>query len=410
MQQAIGRLGKEIKDAVKEATSEGQGPLMEKSAELLANAITAELVNLKEQVGRMAEQFSEEFSGSSNELMKSVQKFQPTIEILSQTVENAQKTVINAVGKLNAHESVMDKMAIAATEVNRAAESFASMNETLLLSAKRNEEAANAQLLAAQLNEDVAEKFGHVGERLPEMRQTLEDAARVITSISGPIAELKIYLEKLPIIQGGIDENRVKLEDERTSKLLGMAGDLAEKVGKAAEQFSHVGTLAEKLNTAATTLDDASTGLATFSSHVRKASEEQRAASEAARAAALSGERTARALEPLPEAFSGLTTGLQKAGDSVRDGADKAGESYRELVVLQKQWFSGAELGLNAMKEKLQSIIKAYGEQIEGQTRNLMNQWTSEVSSCLQTYETQVGQLQGDLDELQEVLSNFKKN
>jgi Restriction endonuclease len=75
MQQAIGRLGAEIKDAVSSATAEGHGPLMEKSAELLSNALTAELVRLKEQIGSMANQFSERFNGASDGLMRSVQGF-----------------------------------------------------------------------------------------------------------------------------------------------------------------------------------------------------------------------------------------------------------------------------------------------------------------------------------------------
>jgi hypothetical protein len=60
MQRAIGRLGAEIKDAVSSATAEGHGPLMEKSAELLSTALTTELVKLKEQIGSMANQFSED--------------------------------------------------------------------------------------------------------------------------------------------------------------------------------------------------------------------------------------------------------------------------------------------------------------------------------------------------------------
>lgn len=410
MQKAIGRLGKEITKAVEKSTCEGQGPLMEKSAELLANAITTELGNLKEQIGSMADQFSKEFNGASEELMKSVKDFQPTIEILSKTVGNAQQTVTDAVDKLNAHESVMEKMAAAATEVRQAAESFATMNETLLLSATHNEDAAKAQMSAARANEQVAEKFGHVGDRLPEIRQTLEDAARVISSISGPIVDLKIYLENWEKMEKDNNEKRATSEDERNRRLFIMTDDLAEKVGKAAEQFSNVGALADKLNAAATSLDDVSNELATFGSHVLKASEEQRIASAAAHSAALSGERTAKALEPLPNTIAALTNGLQSAGASVKNGAESARDSYRELVTLQKQWFSGAELGLNAMKDRLQSIIKAYGDQVEGQTRDLMEQWTSEVASCLQTYQTQVDQLQGDLEELQEVISAMKKN
>ncbi|MBC8391552.1 MAG: anti-phage defense ZorAB system ZorA, partial [Deltaproteobacteria bacterium] len=102
MQKAIGRLGSEIKDAVAKATSEGQGSLMEKSAELFSKTITAELKNLKDQIGGMGEQFKTQFTGASNDLMKSVGSFQPTVEKLTRVVAVAQQNVGNAVKKLNA--------------------------------------------------------------------------------------------------------------------------------------------------------------------------------------------------------------------------------------------------------------------------------------------------------------------
>ena len=61
------------------------------------------------------------------------------------------------------------------------------------------------------------------------------------------------------------------------------------------------------------------------------------------------------------------------------------------------------------MKDRLQSLLKAYGDQVEGQTRNLMKQWTEEVTKCLQSYETQVSVLEGGLDELQSAISKLRK-
>ncbi len=406
MQKAIGRLGKEIKDAVANATSEGQGPLMERSVQLLSTALTAELANLKEQVAGMGEQFS----GTSEKLSASVRDLHPTVKALSETVSTGHRAVANAVEKLNAHESVMEQMATASTEIRKAAEAFITMKETLQQCAARNEDAAQAQLSAAQSNTQVAERFLHIGERLPEIRQTLEDAAQVIVSISGPITDLKKYLDELPAVQEEFERSRAKSEEERSAMLLKMTNDLAEKVGRAAEQFTQVGDLADKLNSAATNLDEASNELAIFGSQVLDASKEQRVASEAARAAALSGERTAMALEPLPAAFLALKVGLEAAGTGVERGANAARDAYGELVILQKQWFSGVELGLKAMKDRLQEIIKAYGDQVEGQTRNLMTQWTKEVADCLRTYESQVDELRGDLDELQSVLSRFRRS
>jgi methyl-accepting chemotaxis protein len=409
MQTAIGRLGTEIKDAVSSATAEGHVPLMEKSSELLSSAITMELVKLKEQIGSMADKFSEGFNGASDGLMKSVQGFQPTVEALSGAVGDAQRTVTNAVEKLNAHESVMQDMAGAATNIRQAAEAFGAMNETLNLSASRNEDASKAQLSAAQTNERVAEQFGRIGEGLPKISETVEAAARVIGSLGSPIAELQALLAGQPEMQRQLDTARATSESERSQLLLTMSGDLAEKVGRAAQQFAEVGALADKLTASAVSLDQASNELAVFGQQVQQASKEQRDASEASRAAAASGERTAKALEPLPGAITALTSGLESAGSSVRTGAEAARDSYRELIVLQKEWFAGAELGLNGMKDRLQSLLKAYGDQVEGQTSNLMRQWTEEVTKCLQSYETQVSELQGGLDELQSAISKLNK-
>jgi hypothetical protein len=409
MQTAIGRLGTEIKDAVSSATSEGHAPLMHKSAELLSNALAAELVKLKEQIGQMSEQFSERFNGTSDGLLKSVQGFQPTVEALTGAVGDAQRTVLNAVTKLNSHEEVMQEMTGAASNIRQAAEAFRGMNQTLTLAASRNEEAAMAQLSAAQSNERAAEQFGRIGEQLPEIRQTLEDAARVIGSLGSPIAELQVLLAGQPELQRQIDDSRATSEAERSQMLLSMSGDLAEKVGHAAQQFAQVGTLADKLTVSAASLEEASSSLSAFGAQLSLSSNAQRDASEASRAAAASGERTAKALEPLPEAVNALVGGLTAAGSSVRSGAETAAGSYRELISLQKQWFAGAELGLNAMKDRLQSLLKSYGDQVEGQTRNLMKAWTDQVAECLRTYETQVSEIQGGIDELQGAISKLPK-
>ena len=92
---------------------------------------------MKEQIGNMSDQFSERFNGASDELMKSVQNFQPTVEALSGAVGDVQRTVVDAVAKLNAHEAVMGEMAGAAVNIRQAAESVGSRNETLSLSAAR---------------------------------------------------------------------------------------------------------------------------------------------------------------------------------------------------------------------------------------------------------------------------------
>jgi prefoldin subunit 5 len=220
---------------------------------------------------------------------------------------------------------------------------------------------------------------------------------------------LKNVVDSLPTVVGDNAEKANKAAAGRDEALIRQTGDLAAKVEAAAAQFAKVEGLAEKLAASATSLDQASNELAVFGQQVQQASKEQRDASEASRAAAVSGERTAKALEPLPDAIIALTSGLESAGSSVRTGAEAARDSYRELIVLQKEWFAGAEIGLNGMKDRLQNLLRAYGDQVEGQTSNLMRQWTEEVTKCLQSYETQVSELQGGLDELQSAINKLRK-
>jgi hypothetical protein len=100
----------------------------------------------------------------------------------------------------------------------------------------------------------VAEQFNRIGERLPEIRQTLEDAARVIGSLGSPIADLQALLAGQPELQRQLDSARATSESERSQMLLAMSGDLAQKVGIAAQQFAQVGGLADKLATSASYL------------------------------------------------------------------------------------------------------------------------------------------------------------
>ncbi len=261
---------------------------------------------------------------------------------------------------------------------------------------------------AAEINERVAGKFEQVGERLPDVQETIKDAARVIASISGPLGELKTYLKELPEKNKEFQKEINTSSTKQTESLLSDVEKLTKEVSKAAQEFSNVGGLAAKLEGAATHLENASNGLEGFGNQVSNASQKQLEASNAAREAASASKKTAELLEPLPAKITELNTGLQKAGDSVRSGAEAARDSYKELVSLQEKWFDGVEIGLNAIKDRLQSIIVAYGNQIGGQTSKLMNDWTEAVTECLKTYQTQVTELQGYLDELQSVLSRMR--
>jgi chromosome segregation ATPase len=402
MQKAIGRLGAEIKDAVVNATREGQGPLAEQSAQLLSSAITAELSKLNDTIEGMAQRFSDDFGEVSTELTRQVESFAPKVELLAQTVSSTQEIVVNAVSKLNAHESVMSSMAEASDKIKDASQSFASMNGTLETSAMRNKEAAEAQHAAASVNQEVATKFAAIGDRLPEVRQTIEDAAREIGSLGGPISELHTLLSQQPELQQQIDGQRAASEEARSANLLRVSNELAGTVSKAVEEFAKVGAIAEQLGNASTSLEQASNELAVFGQQVLQASQEQRAASEASRDAATASKQTTDMLKPLPAAFKDLSLGLADSGGKLRQGIEAATES-------QRLWFKGVEAQLIAQRDSLNHSVSSFKGQLEGQTKQLIDQWTTAVTECLKSYENQVSDLNDGLQALQETISDFKR-
>jgi conjugal transfer/entry exclusion protein len=409
MQKAIGRLGQEIKDAVGGAVREGQGPLVEKSAKLLEEAITAELINLKNQIEGMAQKFSESFDGASSNLLQSIQGFEPTVQSLSGTVETAQRAVINAVDKLNSHESVMSEMAQAATKIEGAAISFATLKESLEDSAEKNRDAARAQSDAASSNLKASEEFSKISEGLTEIQGTIKLGAEVIGSLGAPIQELRALLESQPELQKQIDLERQSTEETRNRRILEMSTGLAEKVGQAASQFAKVGQLAEQLAGAAQSLNAASDKLSEFGENLAEASSEQVKASEISKNAAQASERTAKALEPIPQKISDLAQGLDSAGESVKTGAEAAKQSYGELINLQKAWFQGVEVGLTKMKESLQDVFRVYGDQVEGKTGALMKQWVDETTKVLGVYNNQVQSLSGPIEDIQIAIDKINK-
>ena len=416
MQQAIGRLGTEIKDAVSNATAEGQGPLMQQSAELLSTALTAELVRLKEQIGSMSDQFSERFNGASEGLVQSVQGFQPTVEALSGVEGDAQRAVVDAVGKLNAHEAVMGAMAEAAVNINQAATAFGAMNDSLFLATQQNNQAAQAQLSAAAANERVAGQFNAIAEGLPGVIDSLREAAEITGPINASITDLRTVLTDFQAAAGANVEMVNQNAAQRDEVMVNQNAALAAQVAAAAAQFANIGGLANNLNEATGNLARAANWLGQFGIQVEVASTNQLAASTSLNqattalntAAAASG-RTAEAFGQLPAQVTALTNGLNAAGTSVREGANAASESYARLIALQNQWFAGATIGLNAVRDQLQTIITAYGNGITAQTTGLMNNWTIAVTECLNTYAAQVEELQGGIEELQQAIGNLKR-
>ncbi len=378
LRQEIGNAASSVVEAIQKAFTGNASGITEKTASMLSDA-----------------------------LVKELEKISAVVDQLKTDAASNRSVVTDAVGKLNTHHSAMERFAEVTERMSKAADAFGAMKETLETSASRNQEASTSQLAAAQSNEKVAAQFDRIGERLPESRKVLEDAAAVIATITGPILGLKDVVDNLPKVVG---ENTAKASEAaavRDKELLISTSELVKSVQNAASQFALVEELADKLSKSAVSLEEASNELAVFGQQVLQASQDQRQASEASKNAAASGERTARALEPLPLAISALTGGLEAAGASVRTGAEAAQASYREMITLQKQWFDGAQAALNAMRDSLEQVFKTYDKQVEDQTRTLATNWTDEVNQCLATYRNQVERIEGGLDDLQAAIGKL---
>ena len=394
----ISEASRSITAAIKEAFGSHAEGIGKDSAGVVANALKDEL----------------------NKITTAVLGLNDSVASITKSSEDNSIAVQDAVKKLNSHESVMSEMAEATKNISASAQSLSAMSGSLEISATRNKEAADAQLAATQSNTVTAHKFDEITKRLPEMQDNLDKAADVISTIVGPLSELKIILENLKKEARESNDQQVKNIEQRDESLLKGTAELVAEVKNAAIKFSEVGGLSESLVLATGNLNSAAIQLGQLGSTIKDASDIQGIASEASRQAAISGDNAAKAFGKIPEAIANLASGLEKAGSSVCNGALAAQDSYKELKNYQEQWFAGVSNGLILMKEQLQSLINAYGKEsqeqltaygseVEVQTRNLIEQWTGEVNKCLESYSIQVGELQGGLHSLQNVISKLQK-
>jgi hypothetical protein len=161
-----------------------------------------------------------------------------------------------------------------------------------------------------------------------------------------------------------------------------------------------VETLSTNLGTSSENLERAGTSLAGLATAIENASVQHANAAKSSEKAALAGERAADKLTPLPESLSGVSSTLNQAGGQIKIGAEAARDVYSQMLVHQKEWFVGIEVGLRGMKDQVQMILDAYGDKVEGATRDHMVQWTKAVEDSLGKFAVQVQTLEGAINDL----------
>lgn len=400
MQSAMDRVGEGITKAVKEALGGQAQDLGKMSADLMSEALTNELANLQQAVTSMSDGFKEEFGAASDKLSNTVAGFDSVLRGVDECVKTSRDAMNDAVGRLTAHEDVVVGLKKGATQLEEAARNLALMKETFSQSAEQNLSAATAQEKAAATNENVAEKLSTIGEKLPEIQEAVADGAQVIASIGQPLLDLKESLEKTPKIFEEQEQNQASRDEQRSNLLLAQTEKLVETIGDAAKKIAGIESLAADLSSAALSLKGASDGASGLFKNINLAAEQHLKAAESSERAANAGERAANKLEPIPDSLAEMSETLKSAGGKIKEGADSAQEVYRELLSHQKLWFEGIENGLEVMRERVQEILEQYGESVDGNTRNLMEVWTTEVNESVGKFSAQIQILEGAMSEL----------
>jgi DNA repair exonuclease SbcCD ATPase subunit len=250
------------------------------------------------------------------------------------------------------------------------------------------------------VNEGVANKFQLVGDKLPEVQEAISDGARIIASLGQPLLALKDVLDTTPQIFGQQAEIQADRDEKRSSLLMQQTEKLAATVATAAEKFAQVETLSTNLGASSQNLERAGNSLAGLAAAIEKASVQHATAAQSSEKAALAGERAADKLTPIPEALSNLSSTLTQAGGQIKIGAESAKDVYGQMLVHQKEWFKGIEAGLVGMRDQVQMILDAYGDKVEGATRDHMAQWIKAVEDSLSKFAVQVETLNGAINDL----------
>jgi methyl-accepting chemotaxis protein len=359
----------------------------------MISSLSQPLMDLKDLLGKTPEAFG-------GQLNTTLAGFEAVIKGVDDTVRSSRDAMNQAVERLTAHEEVVIQLKEGSVRLQEAATELSSMRDTFTLSSQKNSEAAAAQERAASVNENVANKLQLVGDKLPEVQESVSQGARIIASLGQPLLSLKEVLDATPQLFGQQAEVQADRDERRSSLLLEQTEKLAATVAAAAEKFAKVEALSINLGISSENLQRAGASLAGLASAIEKASLEHANAAKSSEKAALAGERAAEKLAPIPESLTGVTTTLNQAGGQIKLGAEAARDVYGQMLVHQKEWFKGIEVGLSAMKDRLQDILTLYGTSVEGATRDHMLKWTQAVEQSLVGFQRQVQILEGAINDL----------
>lgn len=334
----------------------------------------------------------------SADLSAAFSALQAPVTALSGTLSKQDTALADAVKRLEAHGDLAASLSAAALTMESAVEGLKSFKSSWEQSASRNESAASAQERAAGSNELVAARLTDVSANLEEFRQVVEDGMRVVGTLGEPMGKLTVILEKIPEDFQKIEGKRSKGDIARGEQMQTITKELADTIGKAAEQLSGHGKVAEELRNAAKQMAESSKNLHSFSTLIREAASSHEKAATASESVAQSNAKIAASLKLVPEKIDGVSAGLMSAAESVRQSSNDAGKNYSDAANQQNRFVQKLADGLGNFAKKISEALASYGDDVQAQTRERIQLFTKETNAILKQLASLEMELKNDLE------------
>ena len=406
--QAIGEAMRPAVETLTDAAKKMTTDLSAGSAEGLAQGIEAAAKSLEQSLNAVGDRYNQQFMELSKRLTVAFEGLQTPVAQLSAALSKQDTALADAVKRLEAHAELAASFTTAATTMQSAAEGLVTLKTSWELSSSRNEAAASAQERAAGSNERVATRLADVSGNLDEFRQIIEAAVRVVGALGAPMQDLQGLLATIPENFRAIEGERREGDAERQNTMRQITTDLAETIRKAAEQLAGHGEVADSLRDAAGLMAESSRSIETFATHIREAAAKQERAALAAESAAHSNEQIAGALEQLPEQIDAASSGLAQAAESVKQTASAAAQDYAEAAKQQNRFVQSLASGLEQFADKIREALNIYGEDVQAQTRDRIQEFTKHTKVILDQLANLESELKGDLETVEAVATKMR--
>jgi chromosome segregation ATPase len=292
----------------------------------------------------------------------------------------------------------------ASKEINQAAQRFETLKMTLSTVGAQAAAAVSQIQKATEANERIAASLTAMSGQLPALAKGMENTRKETEKAQNDVGGLRELINGIKAMLATMGQERDKEETERLARLTGILNDAVERMRQAAEAFSTIDRINDALQKTVAGLMGATNNLQAYGTEIKQSAMAHRESAKHSLDAVQEYRETMELLTGLPDSIALASETLEKAGKVLQEGSTATNNTMREVLKGQNAWLAGTERGLIAMRDRLQEIIRAYGEQIEGQTNALMKQWSDEVTKALQSYGERVEELRELVESLQEQL------